>query len=89
MCGLVFGRFCRLGRSAGARSALGAAVRGDGGPARGSRRFSPTRRPAGPHHKVAAARAQLDEAVWKTAWAEGKAMTLEEAVEYALEGDRL
>ena len=37
-------------------------------------------------HKVAAARAQLDEAVWKTAWAEGKAMILEDVVEYALEG---
>jgi hypothetical protein len=35
---------------------------------------------------VAAARAQLDEAVWRTAWAEGKAMSLEEAVEYALGG---
>jgi predicted ATPase/class 3 adenylate cyclase len=41
-------------------------------------------------HKVAAARAQLDEADWKTAWAEGKAMSLEESVEYALGGgDRL
>jgi predicted ATPase/class 3 adenylate cyclase len=39
-------------------------------------------------HKVAAARAQLDEASWKEAWAEGKAMSLKEAVEYALgEGD--
>jgi hypothetical protein len=38
------------------------------------------------NHKVAAARAQLDEAVWRTAWAEGKAMSLEEAVEYALGG---
>jgi hypothetical protein len=38
---------------------------------------------------VAAARAQIDEAVWEAAWAEGKAMSLEEAVEYALrEGDR-
>ena len=39
-------------------------------------------------HKIAAARAQLDEASWKEAWAEGKAMSLKEAVEYALgEGD--
>ncbi|MDQ4129273.1 MAG: hypothetical protein M3151_15225, partial [Actinomycetota bacterium] len=37
-------------------------------------------------HTVAAARAQLDEAVWRTAWDEGKAMSLEEAVEYALGG---
>jgi non-specific serine/threonine protein kinase len=31
-----------------------------------------------------AARTRLDEAVWEAAWAEGKAMTSEEAVEYAL-----
>jgi predicted ATPase/DNA-binding SARP family transcriptional activator/DNA-binding CsgD family transcriptional regulator len=30
------------------------------------------------------ARAQLDESVWEVAWAEGKAMTFEEAIEYAL-----
>jgi predicted ATPase/DNA-binding SARP family transcriptional activator/DNA-binding NarL/FixJ family response regulator len=33
---------------------------------------------------IAAARALLDEAAWKAARAEGRAMTLEEAVEYAL-----
>jgi predicted ATPase/DNA-binding SARP family transcriptional activator/DNA-binding CsgD family transcriptional regulator len=33
---------------------------------------------------VATARSRLDEAAWKKAWAEGRAMTLEEAVEYAL-----
>ena len=33
---------------------------------------------------IAAARAQVDEAAWETALAEGKAMTLEQAVEYAL-----
>jgi predicted ATPase/DNA-binding CsgD family transcriptional regulator len=32
----------------------------------------------------AAARSQLDEAAWEAAWAEGKAMTLEQAIEYAL-----
>jgi DNA-binding NarL/FixJ family response regulator len=35
-----------------------------------------------PH--LAAARAQLDNATWQTTWAEGRAMTLEQAVEYAL-----
>jgi non-specific serine/threonine protein kinase len=35
-----------------------------------------------PH--LAAARARLDNATWETAWAEGRAMTLDQAVEYAL-----
>jgi hypothetical protein len=35
---------------------------------------------------VSAVRAQLDEATFAKAWAEGHAMTLEQAVEYALEG---
>ena len=34
---------------------------------------------------LAASRSQLDEAAWGAAWAEGRAMTLEQAVEYALE----
>ena len=33
---------------------------------------------------LTAARAQLDEAAWEAAFAEGQAMTFEEAVEYAL-----
>jgi predicted ATPase/DNA-binding CsgD family transcriptional regulator len=33
---------------------------------------------------LAAARTQLDNTTWETAWAEGRAMTLEQAVEYAL-----
>jgi len=33
---------------------------------------------------VAAVRAQLDEAVFAAAWAEGRALTLEQAIEYAL-----
>jgi len=33
---------------------------------------------------VAAVRAQLDEAVFEAAWAEGRAMSLEEAIAYAL-----
>ena len=33
---------------------------------------------------VAAARAQLDEAAFNAAWGEGRAMTLEQAIEYAL-----
>ncbi|HET7090040.1 MAG TPA: tetratricopeptide repeat protein [Anaerolineae bacterium] len=36
-------------------------------------------------HFVTAARAQLDEATFEAAWAEGRAMTLEQAIEYALE----
>ena len=35
--------------------------------------------------QVAAARAQLEEAEWTAAWAEGRAMTSEQALEYALE----
>ena len=34
---------------------------------------------------LAAARSQLDEAVWQEAWAEGRAMKLEKAISYALE----
>jgi len=34
---------------------------------------------------LAAARSHLEETVWKTAWAEGQALTFEEAVSYALE----
>jgi non-specific serine/threonine protein kinase len=35
--------------------------------------------------QVAAARSQLDEGTWTAAWVEGRAMSLEQAVEYALE----
>jgi predicted ATPase/DNA-binding SARP family transcriptional activator/DNA-binding CsgD family transcriptional regulator len=35
-------------------------------------------------HNLAAARSQLDEAAWETVWVEGQAMTIEEAVEFAL-----
>jgi hypothetical protein len=31
------------------------------------------------------ARGQVDEAIWEAAWAEGRAMTLEQAIAYALE----
>ncbi len=37
---------------------------------------------------AAAARAQLDEATWAAAWAEGRAMSLEQAIMYALEADQ-
>jgi predicted ATPase/DNA-binding CsgD family transcriptional regulator len=37
---------------------------------------------------VAAARAQLDEATFAAAWAEGQAMTMEEAIAYALVGSK-
>ena len=36
---------------------------------------------------LAAARSRLEEAAWKAALAEGQAMTFEEAVSYALEGE--
>jgi DNA-binding NarL/FixJ family response regulator len=36
------------------------------------------------HDQVSAARAQLDEEAWEAAWAEGRAMALERAIEYAL-----
>jgi hypothetical protein len=36
-------------------------------------------------HTVATTRAQLDEQVWAAAWAEGKALSLEQAIAYALE----
>ena len=46
--------------------------------------FSPLERHLfGPY--IAAARAQLDEAAWEDAWAEGRVMTTEQAVVYALE----
>jgi hypothetical protein len=34
---------------------------------------------------VAIARTELDEVTWNPAWAEGQAMTLEQAVAYALQ----
>jgi non-specific serine/threonine protein kinase len=37
------------------------------------------------NRQLAAARAKLDEQAWEEAWAEGRAMTTEEAVGYALE----
>ncbi len=49
--------------------------------------FSPLerRRLFGPY--IATARGQLDEAAWEAGWAEGRAMTPEQAVAYALEDD--
>jgi predicted ATPase/DNA-binding NarL/FixJ family response regulator len=38
--------------------------------------------------QVAAARSQLDEAAWTAAWTEGRVMSLEQAVEYALEQEQ-
>ncbi len=37
---------------------------------------------------ITAARSRLDEAAWDAAWAEGRAMEPEEAVEYALSGEK-
>jgi endonuclease YncB( thermonuclease family) len=45
----------------------------------------PVSRPDRDRH-MSVARSQLDEAMGETAWAEGKAMTLEEATEYVLRG---
>lgn len=36
-------------------------------------------------HNLTAARAQLDEAAWEAAWAEGRVMSFEQAIAYALE----
>jgi DNA-binding NarL/FixJ family response regulator len=36
---------------------------------------------------LATARSQLDEVAWQAAWAEGRAMSMEEAIEYALSKD--
>jgi hypothetical protein len=36
---------------------------------------------------IAAARALLDEATWTEVWAEGQAMTLEQAIAYALQDE--
>ena len=38
---------------------------------------------------MAVARAQFDEATFAAAWAEGQAMTLEQAIAYALEGSEV
>jgi hypothetical protein len=40
------------------------------------------------HHAIASARALLDEHSWSDAWANGRLMTLERAVEYALSGSQ-
>jgi predicted ATPase/DNA-binding CsgD family transcriptional regulator len=48
--------------------------------------FSPAEsRAYGPY--IEAARAELDEAAWEKAYTEGKTMTLEETIEYALSGE--
>ena len=62
----------------------GQAVRGGGGAARSGRL------PARPEEALlrepylAAARSRLDEATWEAALAEGRTMSLEKAIEYAL-----
>ncbi|HJZ45519.1 MAG TPA: hypothetical protein VKE41_00065 [Roseiflexaceae bacterium] len=38
---------------------------------------------------IATTRAQLDDATFAAAWAEGRAMTLEQAIAYALEVDAI
>jgi DNA-binding NarL/FixJ family response regulator len=38
---------------------------------------------------VQAARARLEEAAWETAWSEGRAMSMEEAIEYGLSEEEL
>jgi non-specific serine/threonine protein kinase len=38
---------------------------------------------------LAAARSQLDEASWEEAWAEGRAMSMEQAIDYALSEEKL
>ena len=65
----------RAARLLGAAEALGEAL------------YEPPRSGSRIHFElyVAAARAQLDEATFEAAWAEGRAMTLEQAVAHALE----
>ena len=46
--------------------------------------LSPAERSVQERH-VAIARAQMDETAWQAAWAEGRAMPLEQAIAYALE----
>jgi len=72
------GRLVRSARLWGAAEALSEAI---------AISLSPLER----HHYgpyLAAARAQLDEDAWEAAWAAGRTMTLEEAVEYALSETR-
>ncbi len=82
-----------------ALAGLAGAACGQGRPARAARLFGAAEAlhetlplaPVPAHQletdrNIAAARAQLDEATWEAAWTEGRAMTLEQAVAYALEG---
>jgi tetratricopeptide (TPR) repeat protein len=73
---LTQGRSARAARLWGAAGALREAIRSH--PSR-SDRSNPG------HESVLAARSRLNEAAWEAAWAEGRAMTLEQAVAYALE----
>ena len=69
------GQFIRSARLWGAAAALYEGI---------STVFSPLERHLfGPY--IAAAHARLDEAAWEVAWAEGQAMTTEQAVAYALQ----
>ena len=47
----------------------------------------PAERPTYERHQ-AIARAQIDEAAFEAAWAEGREMTMEQAIEYARDGAR-
>ena len=47
----------------------------------------PAERPFYERHLVAS-RSQLDETAWEAAWSEGRAMTMEDAVGYALEEEQ-
>ncbi|MDP9371536.1 MAG: tetratricopeptide repeat protein, partial [Chloroflexota bacterium] len=67
----------RAARLAGAAATLSDA---------GGTPFPPSTRAAAERH-LAVARAGLDEGAWATAWAEGQALSLEQAVEYALAPD--
>jgi len=76
-----------LAASAGARGLPACSVRLWGAAESLLDTLGTTLGPAERHHYgpyVAAAREELDEVVWKAAWAEGRAMVLEQAVEYAL-----
>jgi non-specific serine/threonine protein kinase len=72
----------RRGQSAGAARLWGASEAAR--EAFGMRLSPMIRAVAGYEDNLSAARSQLDEAAFEEAWAEGKAMTTEQAIEYAL-----
>ena len=73
------------GAASGGSAAGGAGVWGGRGVAGHERRNAPPNAHRVYERHLAFAQMHLDEAAWQAAWAEGHAMTLEQAVAYALE----